>query len=148
MSQPRKPSIGARRLFSNYVAPYGDMRLPGLSGLRWLSAMGYVYDGTVQAEFGGGRGLDCSGALASVANDSWLPRLLPGNELLSSPFVRSQIAASAKEGCVTDASLIPEFFGAARPFGETVGILLAYLAAAHALTFAALTALTARRERR
>jgi hypothetical protein len=111
---------------------------------RYLSALYYAYEGLAVVEFAGvrvpcSRGLDPAGA-------TFLRELLPNTKLLRLKVVQSALERPGAD-CVADASAVLDYFGFARGFNASLGILAGYLLVAHVATYAAMV-LVARRERR
>ncbi|KAG1673764.1 hypothetical protein FOA52_002333 [Chlamydomonas sp. UWO 241] len=132
-------------LMSNFFITYDQMRLNWLSQLRWLSAMGYTFDGLAQLELMGAL-YNCSGGAPNAVIDL-LPALLPNTTLVTSPLVTGQLSQPGA-GCVADTSAVLEFLGLSRPIAVTTGILLGYLIIVHLATYAALRSLARHAEQR
>jgi hypothetical protein len=132
-------------LMSNFFITYDQMGLNWLSQLRWLSAMGYSFDGLAQLELRGAL-YDCSGGLPESVI-SLLPGLLPNTTLVTSPLVTGQLAQPG-EGCVADTSAVLAFLGLSRPIASTAAILLGYLLVVHLATYAALCRVARHAEQR
>lgn len=121
-----------------------DMTQVWLSQLRWVSAMGYAFDGFATAEFAGAS-YGCADGLAPDVV-GFLPALLPNTAAVASPLVRDALLSPGAD-CAVDLDAVLAYFGAGRPLWATALILLAYLLVCHGLTFGAYVRL-ARREAR
>jgi len=132
-------------LMSNFFIMYDQMTLSWLSQLRWVSAMGYAFDGLAQLELSGDMYNCSSGAPGGVVQ--LLPQLLPNTTLLSSQLVTQQLQEPGQD-CVADTDAVLQYLGHARPIGMTIGILLGYLGVLHVATLAALVYITRRAEQR
>jgi hypothetical protein len=131
-------------LLSNFMVRYVDMTQKWFSQLRYVSAMGYAFEGYARAEFGG-VGYSCAGGLAPSLMEL-LPRFFPNTPLLSSPALLAQVG-SPSPGCVVDLDSLLTYFGLSRPFWLTAVILLGYLGVFHVATYGGFLLLT-RKEKR
>jgi len=130
-------------LLGNFMVRYKDMTQVWFSQLRYLSTLGYAFDGYAQAEFGG-VSYSCAGGLSPYMS-SYLPTYLPN--LL--PVVRSQMGTmnQARPDCTIDLGKILDYFGLHRRFWVTCVILVGYLGVLHIATYLGLLMLT-KKERR
>ncbi|GBF87651.1 ABC transporter G family [Raphidocelis subcapitata] len=131
-------------LMSNFMVRYADMTQVWLSQLRYISAMGFAFEGYSIAEFVGGS-YSCAGGLASDIL-GYLPTFLPNTPAVSSPLVRGVLTNPGPD-CVIDLGSILTYFGIAKPLWLVFVILIGYLAVLHVATYFAYLGL-ARKERR
>src|SRR5512135_2294898 len=87
---------------------------------RYLSAMGFAFDGYAQAEFTGVTYSCASGLAPSIVG--FLPKFLPNTPIIRSPAAASQLAGT--EGCVVHLDSILAYFSLFRPFWMTCVILV------------------------
>lgn len=111
---------------------------------RYLSAMGYAFDGYAQAEFSGFAYSCASGLAPSISG--FLPQFLPNTPILRSPASLRMIEAPGA-GCVVQLDSILTYFNLSRPFWMTCVILLGYLGVLHIATFIGLMQLTKKEKR-
>eukprot|EP00879_Flechtneria_rotunda_P027897 GHRR01029944.1.p1 GENE.GHRR01029944.1~~GHRR01029944.1.p1 ORF type:complete len:146 (+),score=29.16 GHRR01029944.1:314-751(+) len=130
--------------FSNYFILFTEVKLYGITFLRWLSALYYAFEGIMITEFGGmtykcSEGLD-QGSINTIRS------LLPNSKFLNIPVVVNNLKDPGAD-CIADTNAVLAYYGFRRPFGHTFGILFGYLCIAHLCTYTAML-LVARRERR
>ncbi|KAF8067234.1 ctr9 [Scenedesmus sp. PABB004] len=107
-------------LMSNFMVRYQDMSQAWFSQLRYISAMGFAFDGYAQAEFGG-VSYSCAGGLApSIV--AFLPEFLPNTPAITSPLVLNQVNNPGPT-CRVELGSILSYFDLFRPFWQTVVIL-------------------------
>lgn len=121
-----------------------DMTQVWLSQLRWVSALGYSFEGYVTAEFRGAS-VSCAGGLPAEVVAA-LPALLPNTAAVGSPAVRNALLRPGAS-CAIDLDEVLAYFSASRPPAAVVGVLCAYLAGLHGLTLLAYRRLAAREAR-
>ena len=131
-------------LMSNFFIPFNNVLFQWLTHLRWISALYYAFEGLAVAEFGNVM-LRCNEGLGSEGV-AFLRTLLPKSKFLNLGAVVSAIN-NPGEDCIANTDAVLTFFGFTRPFGTTLGILIAYLIVCHGFTYACML-LVAKKERR
>eukprot|EP00877_Chromochloris_zofingiensis_P013185 jgi/Chrzof1/811/Cz01g29200.t1 len=156
-------------LLSNYMVRYIDMSQNWLSQLKYISAMGYGFEGYTRAEF---EDVTYPCSIPGLFNNTmfdYLPLLLPNAnvtytgqgfnttvplaDLRTNPLYATilsdqlQIQAEANPNCIVNLGAIVTYFQLFRPMWTTFVILIGYLGVVHVLTYLGLLNLT-RKERR
>eukprot|EP00882_Tetradesmus_deserticola_P017755 GHRQ01019043.1.p2 GENE.GHRQ01019043.1~~GHRQ01019043.1.p2 ORF type:complete len:138 (+),score=34.52 GHRQ01019043.1:165-578(+) len=111
---------------------------------RYISAMGYAFEGCAQAEL---KGIvyDCSRGIAPSITD-YLPALLPDTPAASSLPVLRQIQ-NPGANCVVDMGGLLDYLQVSRPFWMLVVIMVAYLLFVHIITYLGFLWLTKKEKR-
>lgn len=111
---------------------------------RYISAMGYGFEGYTRAEF---RGVtySCAGGLAPTII-AYIPSFLPNTTQINSPIVRNALSNPGPD-CTVRLDSILDYFELFRPFWEVVVILLAYLGFFHIITYLGFLWLTKKEKR-
>jgi hypothetical protein len=132
-------------LLSNFFITFDQLTLKPFSQLRYLSAMGYAFEGLTRAELSG-RTYNCSSGM-DPSRLTLIERLIPAAKgALDMPVVQ-QALRNPGENCELHADAVLGLYGMERGFGMLAGVLVGYLAALHLATFLSLVMLS-RRERR
>jgi len=131
-------------LMSNFMVRYADINQGWFSQLRYISAMGYAFDGYAQAEFTDVT-YSCANGLAPSIVD-YLPEFLPNTPVIKTPAAMRQIT-NPGPSCVVHLDSILSYFSLYRPFWMTTVVLFGYLGVLHLATFGGLMQLT-KKERR
>ncbi len=111
---------------------------------RYISALYYAFEGASVVEFQN-LSLSCANGLPAEA----LPLItgaFPNTSILRSSAVQKQLTDPGAD-CIFEGSSVLEYFSFYRTAGQTVGILLGYLACMHVVTFVVML-VVARKERR
>ncbi|WIA12817.1 hypothetical protein OEZ85_006447 [Tetradesmus obliquus] len=131
-------------LMSNFMVRYKDMTQVWFSQLRYISAMGYAFEGYAQAEFKGIK-YSCAGGLAPSIT-AYLPIFLPNTPILRGTLVTGQLANPGAD-CVVELGSILEYFELFRPLWMIVVILVGYLLFFHIVTYLGFLWLTKKEKR-
>lgn len=131
-------------LMSNFFIMFSSVQLYGITELRYISALFYTFEGVAQTEFGNkyfrcNKGMDDS----TIAT---LRQLLPRTKMLSTPLMINALKNPGAD-CLASSDAVLKVFGYTRSFGASLGILIAYLAGTHILTYTWMV-LVARHEQR
>jgi len=111
---------------------------------RYLSSLGFAFDGYAQAEFTG-VSYSCANGLSPYMGQ-FLPAFLPNTPQLRSPAALARFNRPGQE-CVVHLENILVYFNLYRPFWMTCVILVGYLGVLHVATYGGLLMLT-KKERR
>lgn len=125
-------------LLSNFFIPFELIEFSWVSWLRWVSAMGYTWNGITKIEFEN-RNFTCADGVGVLIPDlqaavtEGLPNLDGGQA-----SIFTNIVSDPDPDCVLNTNRILNFFDIDTPFWTTMCILLGYLGVLHILTFAGL----------
>jgi ABC-type multidrug transport system ATPase subunit len=131
-------------LLSNFMVRYVDMSQNWFSQLRYISAMGFGFEGYARAEFLGVT-YSCAGGLAPTII-AYIPTFLPNTAQINSPIVRNALTNPGKD-CTVRLDSILDYFELFRPFWMVVVILLGYLGFFHIVTYIGFLYLTKKEKR-
>lgn len=129
-------------LLNNVVVSREKMMLPVVRGISYISAFSYALNALAMLELSE-QVSDCNIA-PEVATR--LPKFLPNAPMLASPTIQEGLREPI-EGCEIRFSELLDYLDVQWTYGEHVGIMVAYLAAVHLITYLALLRLS-RREKR
>ncbi|GBF99632.1 ABC transporter G family [Raphidocelis subcapitata] len=124
-------------LACGYFQRFSAYGLPGFNFIRYISAMNWAWEGVVGVEIGD-RLMPCGvGADPGLSALGFIPELLPKGGSLEA---MARILANGGLGpnCVVDASVMLEYYGITRTYGEIIAILVGYLLGVTAVTYLAL----------
>jgi ATP-binding cassette subfamily G (WHITE) protein 2 len=131
-------------LLSNFFIPFDLIEFDWISWLKWVSAMGYTWNGITKIEFQN-RNFTCSEGAGILIPDlqgainEGLPNLDRGQAA-----VFTNVVSDPDPDCVLNTNRLLDFFDIDTPFWTTMLILLGYLGILHLLTFAGLKLLAVR----
>lgn len=109
---------------------------------RYISAMGYGFEGYAQAEFKG-ISYSCAGGLApSIV--AFLPTFLPNTPQIS---LASNLVQNPGANCVVNLGSILDYFELFRPLWMVTVILIGYLGFFHIITYLGFLWLTKKEKR-
>eukprot|EP00878_Enallax_costatus_P000100 GHUV01000134.1.p1 GENE.GHUV01000134.1~~GHUV01000134.1.p1 ORF type:complete len:870 (+),score=236.10 GHUV01000134.1:1054-3663(+) len=131
-------------LLSNFMVRYVDMTQNWFSQLRYLSAMGYAFEGYSRAEFLGVT-YSCAGGLAPSII-AYIPTFLPNTSQINSPLVQNALK-NPGSNCTVRLDSILDYFQLFRPFWMVSVILIGYLGFFHVLTYFGFIWLTKKEKR-
>lgn len=135
---------GSQPCSYHHVGADSAFACPFLPFPRYISAMGFAFDGYAQAEFTGVTYSCANGLAPSIVG--FLPEFLPNTPIISTPTALRQITQPGA-ACVVHLDSILGYFSLYRPFWMTAVILFGYLGVLHLATFGGLMQLT-KKERR
>lgn len=120
-------------LMSNFFIVFTDVKLYGITQLRWISALYFAFEGVALTEFKG-MVFACSRDGIADSTIASLRYLLPRTKFLSMPLFVNALR-NPDPDCIANANALLRMYDYGRPFQHTFGILLGYLGLMHALTY-------------